>query len=194
VAVIGLSSISISIPGSGSSARPSARRSAGFLHRLRTAAAVSTQRSEDSHRDPLSIRAMPFVEAMSGAAGPAEETVTMPQYLLSVWFDEPYDDDIDLSTPENQRQLARTGELTAEMQRAGAWVFVAGLRPASSATVVRATGGEVSMTDGPYAETKEQMGGLWVIEAPDLDAALDWAAKASAACGQPIEVRPTHAP
>ena len=116
----------------------------------------------------------------------------MPQYLLTVWHDEPYDDQ-DLSTPENQRQMARTAELTAEMERTGAWVFVAGLHPASSATVVRAAGGDVSMTDGPYAETKEQMGGFWVIEAADLDAALDWAAKASAACERPIEVRPTHA-
>ena len=116
----------------------------------------------------------------------------MPQYLLSVWFDEPYDD-LDVSAPEPQRLMAQTAELNAELERAGAWVFVAGLRPASSATVVRAVGGEVSMTDGPYAETKEQMGGLWVIEAPDLDVALDWAAKASDACGRPIEVRPTHA-
>ena len=115
----------------------------------------------------------------------------MPQYLLSVWADGP-DDDPDLSTPESRRQLAQTDELTAEMERAGAWVFLAGLRPASSATVVRATGGDVSMTDGPYAETKEQMAGFWVIEAPDLDAALDWAAKASIACERPIEVRPTH--
>jgi len=114
----------------------------------------------------------------------------MPQYLLSVWHDEPYDD-LDLSAPDVQRQIARTAELTAEMERAGAWVFVAGLRPASSATVVRAAGGDVSMTDGPYAETKEQMAGFWVIEAADLDAALDWAAKASTACERPIEVRPT---
>jgi hypothetical protein len=117
----------------------------------------------------------------------------MHQYLLSVWFDEPYDDDIDLAAPETRDQMARTAELNAEMERAGAWVFSAGLQPTSSATVVSATGGEVSMTDGPYAETKEQMAGLWIIEAPDLDAALDWAAKASTACGRPIEVRPTHA-
>ena len=116
----------------------------------------------------------------------------MPQYLLSVWFDEPYDDP-DLSTPESQRQMAQTGELITEMQGAGAWVFHAGLPPASSATVVRAAGDDISMTDGPYAETKEQMAGFWVIEAPDLDAALEWAAKASAACERPIEVRPTHA-
>jgi hypothetical protein len=141
----------------------------------------------------LSIRAAPFVEAMSGASGTAEETVTMPQYLLSVWFDEPYDDDIDLDAPETQLQMAKTDELNEEMQRAGVWVFAAGLRPVSSATVVRASGDDISMTDGPYAETKEQMGGLWIIEAPDLDAALEWAAKGAVACGQPIEVRPTHA-
>jgi hypothetical protein len=117
----------------------------------------------------------------------------MPQYLLSVWFDEPYDDDLDLSAPDTARQMARTAELTAEMERAGAWVFLAGLRSASSATVVRAAGDDISMTDGPYAETKEQMGGFWVIEAADLDAALDWAAKAAIACERPIEVRPTHA-
>jgi hypothetical protein len=114
----------------------------------------------------------------------------MPQYLLSVCFDEDYE--VDVSAPETQRQMAQTGELTAEMERAGAWVFHAGLRPASSATVVRAAGGDVSMTDGPYAETKEQMAGFWVIEAADLDAALGWAAKASTACERPIEVRPTN--
>ena len=117
----------------------------------------------------------------------------MPQYLLSVCHDGPYDDDVDLSSPEAQRQMAQTDELNAEMERAGAWVFVAGLRPASSATVVRAAGGDISMTDGPYAETKEQMAGFWIIEAADLDAALGWAAKAAAACERPIEVRPTHA-
>jgi hypothetical protein len=116
----------------------------------------------------------------------------MPQYVLSVWFDEPYDDQ-DLSTPDVQRQMAQTAELTAAMERAGAWVFHAGLPSASSATVVRAADGDVSMTDGPYAETKEQMAGFWVIEAVDLDAALDWAAQASTACERPIEVRPTHA-
>ena len=116
----------------------------------------------------------------------------MPQYLLSVCFDEDYDD-VDLDAPENQRQMAQTAELIAEMERAGAWVFHAGLRSASSATVVRAAGGDISMTDGPYAETKEQMAGFWVIEAPDLDAALAWAAKASTACERPIEVRPMYA-
>ena len=113
----------------------------------------------------------------------------MPQYLLSMWFDDDYGD-VDLGSPEMQRIGAKIGALNAEMEKAGAWVFGTGLRPASSATVVRAAGGEVSMTDGPYAETKEQMGGFWLVRAADLDAALEWAAKATAACERPVEVRP----
>ena len=69
-------------------------------------------------------------------------------------------------------------------------MFAGGLHPPASATVVRSTDGEVSMTDGPYAESKEQMGGFWVIEAADLDAALDWARQGAAACEGPVEVRP----
>ncbi len=116
----------------------------------------------------------------------------MPQYLLSVWHDGPYDD-LDYSSEDMQRIGAQVGAYNAALEQAGAWVFGAGLHPASSATVVRATGGEVSMTDGPYAETKEQMGGFWIIEGVDLDAALDWAGKAAAACEGPVEVRPTDA-
>jgi hypothetical protein len=111
----------------------------------------------------------------------------MAQYLLSVWHDDEYE--VDFSTPDAQRLGAQVGAYNAELERAGAWVFGAGLQPASSATVVR-PGDGVSMTDGPYAETKEQMGGFWVIEAPDLDAALDWARKAAAACEGPVELRP----
>ena len=78
----------------------------------------------------------------------------------------------------------------AELQSAGAWAFAGGLHPPATATVVRGQGGQVVTTDGPFAETKEQLGGFWVIEAPDLDAALAWAAKGSAACGRAVEVRP----
>ena len=113
----------------------------------------------------------------------------MPQYLISVWHDEPYDD-LDFDSPDAQRQMAQVSAFNDSLQSAGAWLFGAGLSPASTATVVRSTGGDVSMTDGPYAESKEQMGGFWVIEAPDLDAALDWAGKATAACERPVEVRP----
>ena len=114
----------------------------------------------------------------------------MPQYMLSVWHDGDYV--VDFSGDDVQRVVAQVDELNASMQRAGAWVFGAGLHPASSATVVRAADGRVSMTDGPFAESKEQMGGFWIIEAADLDAALDWAGKAAAACELPVEVRPTE--
>jgi hypothetical protein len=86
---------------------------------------------------------------------------------------------------------AAVGKVNAELQAAGAWVFAGGLHPPDSATVVRTSGtGDVMMTDGPFVEGKEHIGGVWVIEAPDLDAALAWAAKATAACRQPVEVRP----
>ena len=114
----------------------------------------------------------------------------MPQYLISVWHDDSYE--VDFSTPEAQRRVAAVGAFNDELQKAGAWVFAAGLQPASSATVVRSSAGEVSMTDGPYAETKEQMGGFWVIEASDLDAALEWAGKAAVASEEPVEVRPAQ--
>ena len=112
----------------------------------------------------------------------------MAQYLLSVWHDEEYV--VDFSGEDLQRIGAQVGAVNEELERAGAWVFGGGLLPASSATVLRANDGQVSMTDGPYAESKEQMGGFWVIEAADLDAALDWARRAAAACEGPVELRP----
>jgi len=112
----------------------------------------------------------------------------MSQYLLSVWHDDSYE--LDFSGDDAQRMMAQVDTFNAEVQAAGAWVFAGGLHPASSATVVRSTNGEVSMTDGPFAESKEQMGGFWVIEAADLDAALEWARKGAAACEGPVEVRP----
>jgi hypothetical protein len=112
----------------------------------------------------------------------------MPQYLMSVWHDDEYV--VDFSSEEAQRNVAQVSAFNEQLIGAGAWVFGAGLHPASSATVVRAQQGQVSMTDGPYAESKEQMGGFWVIEAPDMDAALDWASQAAAACEGPVEVRP----
>ena len=112
----------------------------------------------------------------------------MPQYLMSVWHDDEYV--VDFESPDSQRMFAQVGALNEEMQAAGIWVFANGLQPASTATVLRSDGGKVSMIDGPYAETKEQMGGFWVIEAADLDAALGWARKATVACEGPVEVRP----
>jgi hypothetical protein len=112
----------------------------------------------------------------------------MKQYLLAVYSAEGAADI--MSEEEMQRSYQAVDAFNSEVQAAGAWVFAGGLHPSSTATVVRAQGGQVITTDGPYAETKEQIGGFWVIKAADLDAALDWAAKGSAACGWPVEVRP----
>lgn len=112
----------------------------------------------------------------------------MAQYLLSVWHDEDYV--LDFSGDDAQRMVAQVSAFNDDLTAQGVWVFAGGLHPASSATVVRAAGGQVSMTDGPYAESKEQMGGFWIIEVPDLDAALDWARRGAAACEGPVEVRP----
>lgn len=112
----------------------------------------------------------------------------MAEYLLSVWHDDTYE--VDFEGDEMQRVVAQVDQFNSELQAAGAWVFAGGLHPASSATVVRSADDEVSMTDGPYAESKEQMGGFWVIEAADLDEALEWARKGAAASEGPVEVRP----
>jgi hypothetical protein len=111
----------------------------------------------------------------------------MTQYLLSVAM-------IEGAPPppsgDMQRAYQQVSRLNEELQSAGAWVFAGGLMPASTATVVRAQGDEVLVTDGPFTESKEHIGGFWVIDAPDLDAALAWAAKATRACEEPVEVRP----
>jgi hypothetical protein len=111
----------------------------------------------------------------------------MTQYLMAVHITEggptPSEDQI-------QQMYKAVDAYNEELKAAGAWVFAGGLHPPSTATVVRAQGGQVVTTDGPFAETKEQLGGFWVIDVADLDAALDWAARGSAACGGPVEVRP----
>ncbi|HWI07225.1 MAG TPA: YciI family protein [Solirubrobacteraceae bacterium] len=110
----------------------------------------------------------------------------MTQYQLAVYHpeDEPPDDlDID-------QVYADVDALNHEMKAAGAWVFGGGLHPSHTATVLQVRDDEVLVTDGPFAEGKEHVGGFWVIEAPDLDAALEWGRKATLACRVPIEVRP----
>jgi hypothetical protein len=86
--------------------------------------------------------------------------------------------------------MREVNALNGELQSSGAWVFAGGLHPSSTATVVRAEGDEILMTDGPYVEGKEHIGGFWIIESEDLDAALEWGRKATRACQTPIEVRP----
>jgi hypothetical protein len=111
----------------------------------------------------------------------------MKQYLLAVHH---ADGETGLSEDEIRQSYKAVDAFNTELQAAGAWVFAGGLHPASTATVVRAQGGQVVTTDGPFAETKEQLGGFWIIQAADLDAALDWAARGSEACRLPVEVRP----
>jgi hypothetical protein len=111
----------------------------------------------------------------------------MKQYMLAVHMVE---GEPTPSEAEMQQAYKAVDVFNDELQSAGAWVFAGGLHPSSTATVVRTQGGKVVTTDGPFAETKEQLGGFWVIKAADLDAALDWAARGSAACGGPVEVRP----
>jgi hypothetical protein len=86
--------------------------------------------------------------------------------------------------------FAATDAFNSKLRADGYWVFAGGLEPASTATVVDGQGDAPVMTDGPYLETKEIIGGFWVIEAPDLDVALKLAAEASKACGGKVEVRP----
>jgi hypothetical protein len=112
----------------------------------------------------------------------------MQQYLLSVHV--AYDGAPPPPAEAVQATYGRVAALNSELQAAGAWVFAGGLHPPGTATVVRVADGEVLMTDGPFAEGKEHIGGFWVIQAGDLDAALAWAAKATEACAAPVEVRP----
>lgn len=77
-----------------------------------------------------------------------------------------------------------------DIRAAGGWVFAGGLHPPGSATVVLTRGDEVLMTDGPFVEGKEHIGGITIVEAPDLDVALGWAGRLSRATTLPIEVRP----
>jgi hypothetical protein len=124
------------------------------------------------------------------SAGATNEEWTMTQYMLSVWHTP---DEVFPEGDELQARFDAVDKFNQEVQAAGIWVFGGGLEAPSSATVVRGHTGDVSMTDGPFAEAKEQIGGFWIIEAPDLDAALDWARRGSEACGGPVEVRPFQA-
>jgi len=112
----------------------------------------------------------------------------MTQYLLTI-----YQPDGPAPGPEVMDRVARDLHvLNEDLKAAGSWAFTGALRASTSATVVRsqARDGEVITTDGPYVEGKEHVGGFWIITAPDLDAALDWAGRATRATGLPIEVRP----
>jgi hypothetical protein len=113
----------------------------------------------------------------------------MPRYLLSVHtvageVRKPMTDE------EMQQSWKQIGILEEEMRSTGAWVFSGRLHDPDTATVVRLSGGEVLTTDGPFVEAKEHLGGFYIIQGEDLDAALTWASKVTTAIKVPIEVRP----
>ena len=111
----------------------------------------------------------------------------MKQYLLSVCYPAG-------ATPPSPAAMEKIVEnlaaLRRDMRDAGAWVFAGGLEPPDTASVVRAEDGQVLVTDGPFVESKELIGGICVIRAADLDAARGWAARMSQATSTPVEVRP----
>ena len=111
----------------------------------------------------------------------------MAHYLLSVYTPA---DGVPPTPEELEGIMHCVTEFNDELRAAGAWVFAGGLEAPDTATVVRAEGGELLTTDGPFAETKEYLGGLTVIDVPDLDAALHWGRKAARVTTLPIEVRP----
>ena len=109
----------------------------------------------------------------------------MAQYLVAIHHPDDYDPSV-----EDEATIEEIHALNREMVTAGVRVFVGGLSPAGSAKSLRAQpDGKVLITDGPYLETKEHIGGFWVLEAADLDEALAWGRKAAVACRAPVEVR-----
>jgi hypothetical protein len=113
----------------------------------------------------------------------------MPQYLLSAHSVEGEARE-PMTDQEMSAVYTRVRALEEQMKSAGAWVFGGRLHEPGSATVVRVSDGEVLTTDGPFAETKEHLGGFYIVEAEDLDAALGWAAKTAGCVNTTIEVRP----
>jgi hypothetical protein len=132
------------------------------------------------------------VEAGGGQRDRREYRRTaMTHYLLSVHGPtEPAEYGNYGSKEEMEEAFAATGAFNDRLQAEGYWVFAGGLQSASTATVVDGQGEKPVMTDGPYLETKEVIGGFWVIDAPDLDVALKLAAEGSKACRGKVEVRP----
>jgi hypothetical protein len=109
----------------------------------------------------------------------------MPQYLVAIHHLNNYD-----PSPEEEAMLHDIGALNKEMVAAGARIFVGGLQPVRNAKSLRVqSNGEVMITDGPYIEAKEHVGGFWVLEAANIDEALVWGRKAVVACRAPVEVR-----
>ncbi len=113
----------------------------------------------------------------------------MTKYLLSVHTGgEP--DPVPMSETEMQESWERLSKVEEQMRTEGAWFFSGRLHDPDTATVVRVVGDDTVTTDGPFVEAKEHIAGFYVIEAPDLDAALGWASQVTACIKKPLEVRP----
>ncbi len=109
----------------------------------------------------------------------------MSQFLVAVYHPDGYD-----GSKEGPQMMRDIHALNVEMEKAGARFFAGGLAPAHRRKSLRAdAGGKVSVTDGPYTETKEHMGGFWILNAANLDEAVAWGRKATVACRTPVEVR-----
>ena len=109
----------------------------------------------------------------------------MPQYLVAIHHPDGYD-----ASLESEAMMRDIDVLNEEMEAAGARFFAGGLSAARSAKSLRAQpDGKVRITDGPYLETKEHIGGFWIVNAANLDEALEWGRKAVVACRAPVEVR-----
>ena len=109
----------------------------------------------------------------------------MPKYLVSIHHPDDYD-----PSAEGEAMVRDISSLNKEMIAAGVRAFVGGLESASKAKSLRAKpDGEVLITDGPYTESKEHVGGFWILETADMDEALVWGSKAAKACRAPVEVR-----
>lgn len=111
----------------------------------------------------------------------------MAQYLLSVHMVE---GEPTPSEEEMQKTFADVDALNKELQEKSVWVYANGLQPADVANVVKVENDKIVTTDGPFSEAKEHLGGFWIIDVPNHDAALEWAGKAARACAGPVEVRP----
>jgi len=112
----------------------------------------------------------------------------MKQYLLSVYQPDTAPPPREVLGPI----MEKVGKWRDELEAAGVWVFTGGLEAPSTATVLRVSGGEVVMTDGPFTEGKEHLGGFTVIKVADLDEALAWGRQFTEITGLPLEVRPVH--
>jgi hypothetical protein len=139
------------------------------------------------------IGGKPFVVAVEGGRRdrPELRRIAMSHYLLSVHGPVERDEFGNYGSKEEMDEaFAATGAFNDKLRADGYWVFAGGLSAASTATVVDGRGEAPVLTDGPYLETKEVIGGFWVIDAPDLDVALRLAAEGSKACRGKVEVRP----